>query len=69
MWIIVDDGEVFEGDELHWADCFFSNASEDAVRRFCKEQGWKCVILPDTREDRDPQFRELLAKLAERIQD
>ena len=32
IWIIVDDGNVFEGHQGHWADCFFSNATESAIR-------------------------------------
>jgi predicted nuclease of predicted toxin-antitoxin system len=44
MWIIVEDGEVFEGDELHWEDCFFTNATETEIRKFCRENGWKVVI-------------------------
>jgi hypothetical protein len=44
MWIVVEDGEVFEGDENHWADCFFTNVSEDTVRIFCEFHGWKVEI-------------------------
>jgi hypothetical protein len=44
MWIVVEDGNVFEGDETHWADCFFSNVSEELVRDFCEREGWKVEI-------------------------
>lgn len=44
MWIVVEDGEIFEGNEKHWADCFFSNVDEKLVRDFCKAQGWRVVI-------------------------
>ncbi len=32
IWIIIDNGNVFEGHQGHWADCFFSNAYESAIR-------------------------------------
>lgn len=50
MWIVVEDGEVFEGDELHWADCFFTNVSEETVRDFCASNGWK-VRFEDKKGD------------------
>jgi hypothetical protein len=46
MWIkVFADGEaIFEGNESHWADCFFSNVSEDLIRDYCKQQGWEVEI-------------------------
>ena len=39
MWIKVGkDGDCFEGDEEHWADCFFSNVNEPDIRDFCNKQ-------------------------------
>lgn len=32
IWITVDGGDVFAGHQGHWADCFFSNATESAIR-------------------------------------
>ena len=26
-WIVVDDGNTFEGHQGHWGDCYFSNAT------------------------------------------
>ena len=49
MWIVVEDGEVFEGNEYHWADCFFSNVSEDTIRDFCEKNGWKVDVSNDYR--------------------
>lgn len=45
MWIIVEGGDIFEGDENHWANCFFTNVSEETVRDFCESEGWKVEIL------------------------
>jgi|HubBroStandDraft_1064217.scaffolds.fasta_scaffold261449_2 hypothetical protein len=44
MWIVVEDGDIFEGNEHHWADCFFANVSPDTVIGFCESQGWKVKI-------------------------
>lgn len=39
LWIIVDDGDTFEGHQGHWADCFFSNATRGAIEAFLNEPG------------------------------
>lgn len=44
MWIIVDDGDTFEGDENHWKNCFFSNPTEENIRKFCEENNMKVEI-------------------------
>jgi hypothetical protein len=31
IWIIIDNGDVFEGHQAHWADCFFSNATQSNI--------------------------------------
>ena len=31
IWIIIDNGEMFEGHQAHWADTFFSNATRLAI--------------------------------------
>jgi hypothetical protein len=50
MWIVVEGGNIFEGNEHHWADCFFTNVSGETVRDFCKQQGWSVVITTEARE-------------------
>lgn len=47
MKILVDDGEVFDGDLGHWCDTFFSNPTRENVLAFCEEQGWKVEILDE----------------------
>lgn len=32
FWIIVENGDLFEGHQGHWADCFFSNATIDTIK-------------------------------------
>lgn len=44
MWIVIENGEIFEGDENHFADCFFTNVSEETVRGWCAGHGWKVEI-------------------------
>lgn len=39
LWIIVDGGEIFEGHQRHWADTFFSNATEEQIRNFLDRKG------------------------------
>ena len=33
IWISVDNGDIFEGHQGHWADCFFSNSFERQIRQ------------------------------------
>lgn len=49
MWIVVENGDIFEGNEDHWADCFFTNVSEETVREFCKNHNLKVVITDHAR--------------------
>jgi hypothetical protein len=53
MWIVVEDGDIFEGDENHWADCFFTNVSADTVLGFCEANGWK-VKISDAKPENTP---------------
>lgn len=39
-WIKVENGDAFEGDFLHWSDCYFSNPSIYAIKAFCRGQHW-----------------------------
>lgn len=32
IWITLDGGDTFTGHQGHWADCFFSNATEATIR-------------------------------------
>lgn len=51
IWIMVEDGDVFDGHQGSWADCFFSNAFEGAIQQYCEDQGWKYVIREMTDEE------------------
>jgi hypothetical protein len=70
MWITVEDGELFEGDENHWADCFFSNVTEENIRDFCKQYGWSVKIENISRRDKaetyDHDFTDWQAKPIDR---
>lgn len=41
LWIIVEDGEAFEGAITHWRDCFFDNASVSTILRYCQDNNLK----------------------------
>lgn len=65
IWIIVDDGNVFEGHQGHWADCFFSNATESAIRSALEDKTFfgskeKFVIREMTDEELE-RYPEMLA--------
>lgn len=51
IWIVVDQGAVFEGHQGHWADCFFSNATRSQIEDFCNSEGWGCEIREMTDEE------------------
>lgn len=44
LWIVVDGGDTFEGNEEQWADCYFSNVTIEGIEEFCKENDWQVEI-------------------------
>lgn len=44
MWIVMDDGRIFEGDERMFRDCFFDDVSVKKVLDFARHLDSKCVI-------------------------
>lgn len=50
MWIKVNNGEVFEGNEYHWDNTFFSishlnqNTQLDLILSFCDKHNWLVEI-------------------------
>lgn len=42
MWIIIEDGEVFEGDAEQLADVFGIGIEE--VYDFCEREGWRVRV-------------------------
>lgn len=45
MWIVVDKGQTFIGNEQHWGDCFFSNVTVENIITFCEMQGSEVRII------------------------
>lgn len=43
-WIIVENGDMFEGTREQFMDCFFSNAYDDKIKDWCTQNGWKLKI-------------------------
>lgn len=63
VWITVgEDGDVFEGHQLHWADCFFSNALPGTIKAFIEDE------FPDTKFTIVPMTKEQLEKYPEAIE-
>lgn len=46
--IRVNDGDVFEGEASHWADCFFDNVFRSCIEDFCAANGWFVEFIEKT---------------------
>ena len=42
--ILVENGDIFEGNRGQFTDCFFSNADDDQIIDWCREQGFSLQI-------------------------
>ena len=51
IWIIVESGDLFEGAQMHWSNCFFSNAFQSEIECFCERMKWKLEIREMTDEE------------------
>lgn len=43
-WIIVENGDMFEGTREQFADCYFSNADNHNIIEWCEENEWSLTI-------------------------
>lgn len=43
-YIIVEDGDVFQGTREQFMDCFFSNADDGEIKDWCFDNGWTLSI-------------------------
>jgi hypothetical protein len=43
-WIIVENGDLFEGTREEFMDCFFSNADDETIKDWCFDHGYKLEI-------------------------
>lgn len=43
-WILVENGDIFEGTREQFMDCFFSNAYDEVIKDWCFDNGWKLII-------------------------
>lgn len=50
MWVIIQDGEVFEGTLGSFCDCFGFNPNEEGVKWFCNDNQYYYKILTDVDE-------------------
>ena len=44
-WIIIDDGDTFEGTPEQFEDCFFSNADNETIMDWAEKMNSSCIIL------------------------
>ena len=54
-WIIIDEGDTFEGTVEQFQDCFFSNADNDSIMEWADNMNSSCIIIDDT-EDNMKEF-------------
>ena len=47
-WIVVENGDMFEGTREQFMDCFFSNANDEEIKSWCFDNGWKLKIGDET---------------------
>lgn len=47
-WIIVENGDMFEGTRGQFMDCFFSNANDEEIKKWCLENKWNLKIDEET---------------------
>jgi len=47
-WIIVEDGDMFEGTREQFMGCFFSNANDEEIKSWCLENKWNLKINGET---------------------
>lgn len=43
-WIIVENGDMFEGTREQFANCFFTNADDEEITDWCFDNDWKLTI-------------------------
>lgn len=43
-WIVVENGDIFEGTREQFMNCFFSNANDEEIKDWCFDYGWKLKI-------------------------
>jgi hypothetical protein len=63
LWIVIDNGDVFEGTDKQFADCFFSNATRKTIALWCKENGWAVKFTnaaPAPRRKKTPKTQKIL---------
>lgn len=64
-WITVDNGEIFEGHQGVFADCFFTNATLYNIKEWCQDQKMDLKFREMTAEELEKHpraitFREFL---------
>lgn len=71
IWIVLDGGDLFEGHQLNWADCFFSNATrriikEELERGNLKQESYSIREMTDEELAKSPEVVEFCKELIQR---
>jgi hypothetical protein len=61
--IMIDKGELFIGTREQFANCFFSNAEDEVILGWAKEQGFHVEFLETEAKDTDRWCRSYMKKL------
>jgi hypothetical protein len=43
-WILVENGDMFEGTREQFQNCFFTNAYDSEIEDWCRQEGWSLKI-------------------------
>lgn len=44
---LIEDGALFQGTLAQFKECFFTNANDETIADWCKENGWTLRIIED----------------------
>jgi len=49
-YYVIDDGDIFDGTIEQFKDCFFSNADEETVSNWCKQEGFTLEVVTKAKD-------------------
>jgi hypothetical protein len=59
LWLVIDNGDTFEGTIAMFRDCFFDNAYVNTIQDWCEENDMKLEIQVKTKEEIEARIREI----------
>ncbi len=59
MKILIDNGDVFEGNQEQFEDCFFSNATKDQIIDWCKHNDFTYEFIEEVPgRDKENEYKD-----------